>query len=636
MNATATPLHDLAHAKGVIADNPGIPLIDLLKHPNKKWTPDARAFLENDGKDAPQVTPPNGHSAKEEVAPAEAIVAEQPVNPILQAALRCVEKGWYVFALEERGKRPDGEFAPHGFNSSTNDANAVRAIFTKKPNANYGIDLGRSNLTVLDFDAGMPNGLQLPNTLQVSTSRGVHVYFQGVSKQADMYVGGKHVGEIKSAGGYVLGPYCVHPDGPVYTPITTAPLAPVPSLESFRATDGKAKVTPRNERGLVPHGSIHGYLLTQAGKLRNQGLGEEAIRVALYDLVEKNCEPPIDWKRVDAMAKSICIYEEGQPGYEIPLTQKQGQAATTQAVAVPTEPQAWGEVLPLKSVLRPVLPFLPEYLPRAIRPWCKDVAERMGVPLDFAGIAALETIAGVIGRRAFVYPKAHDKEWKESIAISGGVVSSSGTKKTPAWKLFTNVVVELEMDLKKGHEQKVKQYEAAVKKLEQARKAAEKRGSIPSAETIALANQGDPQDPGKPPRLVLNDVTPEKAHITMSENSYGLLYYRDELASWAAELDKEREIARAQAKNDPKNANKPDQVIDKIVEGRLNKFYEENVLLDQPFVKDPAKTMAELVDEKVAKTGEKITIRRFMRYKMGEGLQRRDDDFGSEVASLVS
>jgi elongation factor Ts len=103
-----------------------------------------------------------------------------------------------------------------------------------------------------------------------------------------------------------------------------------------------------------------------------------------------------------------------------------------------------------------------------------------------------------------------------------------------------------------------------------------------------------------------------------------------------AELDKEREIARAQAKNDPKNATKPDQVIDKIVEGRLNKFYEESVLLDQPFVKDPSKTVAEMVTEKVAKTGEKITIRRFTRYKMGEGLEKREEDFGSEVASMAS
>ena len=104
----------------------------------------------------------------------------------------------------------------------------------------------------------------------------------------------------------------------------------------------------------------------------------------------------------------------------------------------------------------------------------------------------------------------------------------------------------------------------------------------------------------------------------------------------AGDLDHEREIARAQAKNDPKNANKPDQVIDKIVEGRLNKYYEDYVLLDQPFVKDQTKTVGELVVDKVAKTGEKITIRRFTRYKMGEGLEKRGDDFGSEVASLVS
>ena len=104
----------------------------------------------------------------------------------------------------------------------------------------------------------------------------------------------------------------------------------------------------------------------------------------------------------------------------------------------------------------------------------------------------------------------------------------------------------------------------------------------------------------------------------------------------AADLAKEEEIARAQATNDPKNANKPEQVIDKIVAGRVNKYYEETVLLDQPFVKDPAKTVAELVTEKVAKTGEKITIRRFTRYKMGEGLEKRGEDFGGEVASLIS
>ncbi len=119
-------------------------------------------------------------------------------------------------------------------------------------------------------------------------------------------------------------------------------------------------------------------------------------------------------------------------------------------------------------------------------------------------------------------------------------------------------------------------------------------------------------------------------HVAATEPRY---VSREDVTADA--LEKEREIARAQATNDPKNANKPEQVIEKIVEGRLNKFYEEAVLLDQPFVKDPTKTVGELVTDKVAKTGERITIRRFTRYKMGEGLQRRGDDFGGEVAALL-
>ena len=119
-------------------------------------------------------------------------------------------------------------------------------------------------------------------------------------------------------------------------------------------------------------------------------------------------------------------------------------------------------------------------------------------------------------------------------------------------------------------------------------------------------------------------------HIAAAEPRF---VSREEISP--ATLDREREIARAQAKNDPKNANKPDQVIDKIIEGRLNKFYEEFVLLEQPFIKEPAKTVAELVTDKIAQTGESITIRRFARYKMGEGLEKRGDDFEGEVAKLV-
>lgn len=103
----------------------------------------------------------------------------------------------------------------------------------------------------------------------------------------------------------------------------------------------------------------------------------------------------------------------------------------------------------------------------------------------------------------------------------------------------------------------------------------------------------------------------------------------------ASDLDKEREILMEQLKNDPKNANKPEDVLSKIIEGRLNKFYEDNVLIDQPFVKDPSKTVGELVAEKIGSIKENISVRRFARFKMGEGIEKKADDFAAEVASMI-
>jgi len=107
-------------------------------------------------------------------------------------------------------------------------------------------------------------------------------------------------------------------------------------------------------------------------------------------------------------------------------------------------------------------------------------------------------------------------------------------------------------------------------------------------------------------------------HICASEPQY---VSKEEIPSEV--IEKEREIARGQALADPKNANKPENILDKMIQGRLDKFYTETVLLEQPFVKDQALTIAELVTQVTAKTGEKVSIRRFTRYKMGEGLEKR-------------
>jgi elongation factor Ts len=87
-----------------------------------------------------------------------------------------------------------------------------------------------------------------------------------------------------------------------------------------------------------------------------------------------------------------------------------------------------------------------------------------------------------------------------------------------------------------------------------------------------------------------------------------------------AEIQKEREIARDQALADSKLKGKPESVIEKVIEGRLTKFFAETVLEEQPFIKDQAKTVSELVKEMIARTGENVRIRRFTRYKLGEDL----------------
>jgi elongation factor Ts len=92
-------------------------------------------------------------------------------------------------------------------------------------------------------------------------------------------------------------------------------------------------------------------------------------------------------------------------------------------------------------------------------------------------------------------------------------------------------------------------------------------------------------------------------------------------------LERERAIYREQAAATGKPAN----VIEKIVDGKLEKFYAEACLLEQPFVKNPDQTVGQLVTEAVARIGENIQVRRFARFKLGEGIEKRQTDFAAEV-----
>lgn len=96
-------------------------------------------------------------------------------------------------------------------------------------------------------------------------------------------------------------------------------------------------------------------------------------------------------------------------------------------------------------------------------------------------------------------------------------------------------------------------------------------------------------------------------------------------------IEHEKEVLRAQALNE----GKPAQIVEKMIIGRIEKYYKEVCLLEQPFIKDPDKTITQLINESIAKIGENIAVRRFTRYQLGEGIEKKSNDFAAEVMAAV-
>ena len=143
---------------------------------------------------------------------------------------------------------------------------------------------------------------------------------------------------------------------------------------------------------------------------------------------------------------------------------------------------------------------------------------------------------------------------------------------------------------------------------------------------------------------VLVEVNCETDFVAKSENFQVLVkdiamqiaaanpkYVREEEVD-PAELESEKEILKAQALNEGKPAN----IVERMIEGRIKKYYEDVCLLNQPFVKDSSKTIKDVLTEATLKIGEKISVRRFVRYELGEGLEKRNENLAEEVAKQVA
>lgn len=110
--------------------------------------------------------------------------------------------------------------------------------------------------------------------------------------------------------------------------------------------------------------------------------------------------------------------------------------------------------------------------------------------------------------------------------------------------------------------------------------------------------------------------------------------FLDEASVPASALEEEKKVLMAQMEEDPKMASKPEQVKAKIAEGKLNKFYKENCLLDQIYVKDDKVSVAKYLESVAG--GKKLTIAKFIRFERGEGIEKKEDNFADEVASMMN
>jgi elongation factor Ts len=194
------------------------------------------------------------------------------------------------------------------------------------------------------------------------------------------------------------------------------------------------------------------------------------------------------------------------------------------------------------------------------------------------------------------------------------------------------------LECKKALEESNGNMEEAVKILRERglAKAAKKAGRIAAEGIVASYIHGD--------RIgVIVEINSETDFVSKNEEFQAFakniamqvaasnpLYVRPEEVP-AEVLENEKEILRNQALNE----GKPEKIVDKMVEGRVQKYYKEVCLLEQPFIKDPDVTVSQLLNNLIAKIGENISIRRFVRFEVGEGIEKKTENFAEEVAKQL-
>ena len=195
----------------------------------------------------------------------------------------------------------------------------------------------------------------------------------------------------------------------------------------------------------------------------------------------------------------------------------------------------WSQPDPLPTGLPPVDPFDANLLPETLRPWIRDITERLQCPPDYPAIAAVVCLAAVVGRQIAIRPKKRD-DWTVVPNLWGAVVGRPSTMKTPALAEIMRMIQRLEIEARQEYDEDRKQFDAAMMVADERQKAAKKaiRAAIKEGNDpgeIARASFEDTPEHPQRRRYISNDPTVEKLGELLATNPRGILVQRDELVA---------------------------------------------------------------------------------------------------------
>jgi len=257
-------------------------------------------------------------------------------------------------------------------------------------------------------------------------------------------------------------------------------------------------------------------------------------------------EPEIDLAfRLSGLFREKWDEKHGDQSYGQKTIAKALESHTSSVASV--QEDAWPELQPLPAALLPVDRFNIEFLPETLRPLVADVSERMQTPTDFAGVTATVALAGVVNRRAIMFPKQQDHGWVLPLNLWGGIISGPGCLKSPLIETILKPLTAIEASWREEFATSLSIYETAHEREElvrQARRDEFKRAVKQSDH--AVFDLGEESQPPFQKRLLATDATFESLHVLLANNPAGIFVTRDELSGWMGDLSKHgRESERA-------------------------------------------------------------------------------------------